>query len=163
MIIKVRFGEAPLRTPLRAGFTGSPRPPLRGSAKPASALCAHACNSTAGALIYRKRLTIDAGNAQESFRSRRSRGGHAFPAFSAARFASRIATILFACARVSSRRLARPPRRPIFARYSYTRFSVSIYPASILHRKRVMMEENLSSFWRATAATDAFATARLSN
>ena len=36
--------------------------------------------------------------------------------FNAARFASRIATICFACERVSSRRLARPARRPIFAK-----------------------------------------------
>ena len=52
-----------------------------------------------------------------SFNSLRSRGGHGFPAFTAARLASRIATICFACARVSSRRLASPPRLPIVARY----------------------------------------------
>src|SRR6267378_812421 len=35
-----------------------------------------------------------------SFNSLRSRGGHGFPAFTAARLASRIATICFACTRV---------------------------------------------------------------
>jgi hypothetical protein len=51
-----------------------------------------------------------------SFNSFRSRGGHAFPALIAARFASRIATICLACERVSSRRLASPPRLPMPAR-----------------------------------------------
>ena len=63
---------------------------------------------------------------RESLSNLRSRGGHGFPAFTAARLASRIATICFACARVSSRRLATPPRRPIFARYWRTRFSASV-------------------------------------
>ena len=54
---------------------------------------------------------------QESLSNLRLRGGQGLPAFKAARFISRIATIFFACARVSSRRLASPPRRPIFARY----------------------------------------------
>jgi hypothetical protein len=45
-----------------------------------------------------------------SFKSLRLRGGHAFPAFTAARFASRMATICRACDLVSSRRLARPPQ-----------------------------------------------------
>jgi len=51
-----------------------------------------------------------------SFNDLRLRGGHAFPAFIAARFASRIATICFACERVSSRRLAKPPPLPMAAR-----------------------------------------------
>src|SRR5438093_3795160 len=51
-----------------------------------------------------------------SFNSLRSRGGHGFPALSAARLASRIATICFACERVSSRRLASPPRLPMAGR-----------------------------------------------
>ena len=76
---------------------------------------------------------------QESLSNLRSRGGHGFPAFNAARLASRIATIFFACARVSSRRLATPPRRPMFARYSRTRFSASVIEASFMHRKPVMM------------------------
>src|SRR4029077_14435532 len=63
---------------------------------------------------------------QESLSNLRSRGGHDFPAFNATRLASRIATIFFACTRVISRRLATPPRRPIFARYSRTRFSASV-------------------------------------
>ena len=57
-----------------------------------------------------------------SFNSLWSRGGHAFPALIAARLASRIATICFACERVSSRRLAKPPRFPIAARYARTSF-----------------------------------------
>ena len=60
-----------------------------------------------------------------SFNSLLSRGGHGFPAFTAARLASRIATICFACARVSSRRLASPPRLPMAARYSPTFFCAS--------------------------------------
>jgi hypothetical protein len=60
-----------------------------------------------------------------SLNSLLSRGGHAFPAFNAARFASRIATICFACERVSLRRLASPPRLPMAARYSLTFFCAS--------------------------------------
>ena len=41
----------------------------------------------------------------EALSNLRSRGGHGFPVFNAARLASRIATIFFACTRVSSRRL----------------------------------------------------------
>ena len=77
------------------------------------------------ALMHRKPLTIHK-LIQESLSSLRSRGGHCFPIRWAARLASRIATIRFACDRVSSRRLARPPRRPIAARYSRTFFSVLV-------------------------------------
>ena len=66
-------------------------------------------------LMYRKRLTIDQF-CHVSFSSLRPRGGQDFPALSAARLASRIATICLACERVSSRRLASPPRLPIAAR-----------------------------------------------
>ena len=64
--------------------------------------------------------------SQVNLSNLRLRGGHGLPALNAARLASRIATICLACERVSSRRLATPPRRPIFARYSRTRFSVSV-------------------------------------
>ena len=55
--------------------------------------------------------------SQVNLSNLRLRGGHGLPALNAARLASRIATICLACERVSSRRLATPPRRPIFARY----------------------------------------------
>ena len=60
----------------------------------------------------------------------RLRGGHGLPALIAARFISRIATICFACERVSSRRLAKPPRLPIAARYSRTSFLVFVINAA---------------------------------
>jgi len=88
--------------------------------------------------LHRKRLTMHK-SIQESLSSLRSRGGHGFPAFNAARLASRIATIFFACERVSSRRLARPPRRPISARYSCIFFSVAAISASNIHHKLLMM------------------------
>jgi len=72
-------------------------------------------------LMYRKRLTMNRF-CYPSFNSLWSREGHAFPALIAARLASRIATICFACERVSSRRLAKPPRFPIAARYARTSF-----------------------------------------
>jgi hypothetical protein len=81
--------------------------------------------STPGTIPRYKPLTIHK-LIQESLSSLRSRGGHCFPIRWAARLASRIATIRFACDRVSSRRLARPPRRPIAARYSRTFFSVLV-------------------------------------
>jgi hypothetical protein len=61
-----------------------------------------------------------------SFNSFRSRGGQGLPALITARFNSRIATICRACDLVSPRRLARPPRRPIPARYSRTFFCASL-------------------------------------
>src|SRR5438477_1388513 len=63
---------------------------------------------------------------QESDSNLRLRGGHDLPAFNAARFISRIATICRACDLLSSRRLTLPPRRPILARYSRTFLSVSV-------------------------------------
>ena len=86
------------------------------------------------ARLYRKQLTMHE-SIQESLSSLRSRGGHGFPAFNAARLALRIATIFFACERVSSRRLARPPRRPISARYSCIFLSVPAIKASNIYRK----------------------------
>jgi hypothetical protein len=65
-------------------------------------------------------------SAYESFGSLRLRGGHGFPCLSAARFISRIATIWRACDLVSSRRLARPPRFPISARYSRILFCACV-------------------------------------
>jgi hypothetical protein len=89
--------------------------------------------------MYRKRLTIDQF-CHVSFSSLRSRGGQDFPALSAARLASRIATICFACERVSSRRLASPPRLPMAAKYSCTFFCAFFISTSpIMHHKRLMM------------------------
>ena len=86
--------------------------------------------------MYRKPLTIWITIGYLSFNSLRSRGGHAFPALIAARFTSRIAAICFACERVSSRRLVRPPRFPIAARYARTFFCASfISTPQIMHHK----------------------------
>jgi hypothetical protein len=71
----------------------------------------------------------------------RSRGGHDFPALIAARFISRIATICRACDLVSSRRLARPPRRPIVARYFCKCFLASVIETSMMHHKRLTMHQ----------------------
>ncbi len=79
--------------------------------------------------LYHKPLTMDQF-CYVSFRSLRLRGGHAFPALIAARLASRIATICFACERVSSRRLARPPRLPMAARYCRTSFLLFMVTAN---------------------------------
>jgi hypothetical protein len=59
-------------------------------------------------------------------RSRELVGGQGLPAFKAARLPSRIATIWRACDLVSSRRLARPPRFPILARYSRILFCACV-------------------------------------
>ena len=74
---------------------------------------------TAAPTIHHKLLMMHhtSKRSQVNLSNLRLRGGHGFPAFNATRLASRIATIFFACARVSSRRLASPPRWPIFARY----------------------------------------------
>ena len=103
-----------------------------------------------------------------SFNSLRSRGGHGLPAFTAARLASRIATICFACARVSSRRLASPPRLPMAARYSPTFFCASfISMVAIMYHKRLMMRANSNGNSKSVSASrrcnGCEATARLSN
>jgi hypothetical protein len=73
-------------------------------------------------------------------RSRGSLGGHGFPAFTAARLASRVATICLACDFVSSRRPAAPPRLPMCARYSRMFFCASVIPEQFnLHHKPLMM------------------------
>jgi hypothetical protein len=98
-------------------------------------------NQTLAPLIHRKPLSMYLEKqCYESLSALRLGGGHGFPSFNAACFASRMATICFACERVSSRRLARPPRRPIFARYSRTRFSAPVIECSTMHRKRLMMQ-----------------------
>jgi hypothetical protein len=74
--------------------------------------------------MHRKPLTIDRiwryHRPLRICRSLRDSFGAGPPFFFAARLASRISTISFACSRVSSLRLASPPRLPISAKYSRT-------------------------------------------
>jgi len=109
-----------------------------------------------------------------SFKSLRLRGGHGLPAVIAARFNSRIATIFRACDLVNSRRLVRPPRLPMAARYwrgyvsAPPSFSWPVGRRSIcpnnsmtgsMHLKRLMIqaeiERKLKFARRGAAATDA--------
>jgi DEAD/DEAH box helicase len=89
---------------------------------------AKSLKSRSAVFIYHKRLTIDhpTHRSLSCLRSRGLVGGQALPAFKAARLASRIATIWRACDLVSSRRLARPPRFPISARYSRILFCACV-------------------------------------
>ena len=110
--------------------------------------------------MHRKRPTMQK-SIQESLSSLRSRGGHCFPVRWAARLASRIATICFACDRVSSRRLASPPRHPIAARYSRTFFSVLVIRATNIYHKPLMMHAKfIVTFGRIVFGEDAGVRAR---
>ena len=80
--------------------------------------------------------------SQVNLSNLRLRGGHGFPAFNAARLASRIATIFFACARVSSRRLAETAASPYPGQiFPHVFLIFCHYGPQAMHHKPVTMQE----------------------
>lgn len=112
--------------------------------------CARSREELLGQVVHRKPLTIQRWELSEVEQVPLPRAGRwpQFAGFERGAFGLRMATIFFACARVSSRRPAEPPRLPMRARYSRTCFCASVMLScarKTLHHKRLTMQARPSS------------------